>query len=317
MTASTFFVIELVLRLFDPLGVSYFSEVDAYFDILETKDNYSYIHPALMDEIFQGVSVQTNSRGLRGPEFPFQKPEGLKRLLILGDSIVFGWGVEYENTFPALIQRNFDLSDIHTEVIPAGVCSWNTRTEYEYFKREAIKFSPDILMLVIVGNDTDPKDNSNIEIGKEELLDLVYRPNTEQDILRRIWFGLVELSYVFRHFQFAVKMLTEKDYEKITGRDDLTWLDTQLALDGMISLCEEEGVSFIPVLYGGSESYMTHPILSMYAEYFDENSIDYFTVPEKLFSSSRYQNSAIDNHPNPEGHRIIAGHLFRILTETD
>ena len=168
MLSISFIFLEIVLRFFDPLGVEYFSEVVRYLNKLEKKENYSYIHPAGMNEEFQNVLIRTNSFGLRGKEFRKAKSLNTKRLLILGDSVVLGWGVEYENTFPNLLQEKFDKEQSEIEVIPIGVSSWNTRTEYEYFSRIAINFDPDILLLVIVGNDTDPKENSNIEIGKED-----------------------------------------------------------------------------------------------------------------------------------------------------
>ncbi|MFO7810785.1 MAG: SGNH/GDSL hydrolase family protein [Candidatus Delongbacteria bacterium] len=308
----SFLGLEIILRLADPLGVEYFSEVEKYFQTHVTKENYSYIHPAGMEKDFQGVTIKTNSYGLRGPELSRTKPENTRRILILGDSVVLGWGVEYEKTFPALIQDMYGADD-NIEVIPAGVSSWNTRTEYEYLKRVALNFEPDAVILIIVSNDTDPKENSNIQIGKEELDKLVYRPNTDQDIFHKTWFFLVERSYFFKHLQFMVKVMTERDQNAGTSKKDLTWQDTELALKNMTDLCARNNTKFFPFLFADSKTALEHPIYSLYSSYLKETGTKYYTFPEKLFKGYEYKNSVVDNHPNSEGHAIIAQKLYEVL----
>ncbi|HXK49241.1 MAG TPA: GDSL-type esterase/lipase family protein [Clostridiales bacterium] len=315
MFFTGFAVLEIILRITDPAGVEYFSEVVRYFDKLEDRENYSYIHPAGMNEIFQGVTITTNSKGLRGPEFSISKPEGRKRLLILGDSVVLGWGVEYENTFPSILQHHFDSCGTSIEVIPAGVSSWNTRTEYEYLKNAASEFEPDMLILVIVGNDTDPKERSNIEVGKEELLSQVYKPNTDQDIFRKTWFSLVDISYLFRHIQFVVKVFTEKEHESGIDPEGPVWKDAELALWRIAECCNSEEIEFIPFLFSDEESSLTHPVFKLYREYFIKNNIKFYTLPDQLFKGYRLRNSIVDNHPNPKGHHIIAEQMIEAVNK--
>lgn len=315
MLSISFIFLEIVLRVFDPLGVEYFSEVVRYFKVLEMKENYSYIHPANMCGKFQGIEIKTNSLGLRWNEFDKTKKRGKKRVLILGDSVVLGWGVEHDMTFPALIQNMSDSSKADVEIIPAGVSSWNTRTEYEYLRRVALGFDPDILILMIVSNDTDPKENSNIEIGAEELKKLIYKTNEDQDLFRKTWFKLVDLSYVFRHLQYAVKLITEKDTNVGASRNDLTWKDTEKALNGMIEICKTDSIEFLPFIYADEKKSAGHPIYSLYREHFNDNNIMYHTFPEILFKNNKYQNSVIDNHPNAGGHKIIAEEIYRLIKD--
>ncbi len=52
------------------------------------------------------VTVHTNSRGFRGTrEYAESKPPGTVRMLVLGDSFPFGFGVEDDQTFPALLEQ--------------------------------------------------------------------------------------------------------------------------------------------------------------------------------------------------------------------
>jgi hypothetical protein len=48
--------------------------------------------------------IAINSLGLRGRDAAAEKPPGAFRILCLGDSYVFGWGVDDEESFPARLE---------------------------------------------------------------------------------------------------------------------------------------------------------------------------------------------------------------------
>lgn len=124
--------LEITLRIFDPMGIVYLYEVRRYFKTMLVSDGrYAYIHKADYRDTLQGVPVSYNSHGLRWPEFPVRKSDDRLRLMVLGDSVVFGWGVDEKSIFPARLQEKFDALGASVEIVSAGVGSWNTRTEYE------------------------------------------------------------------------------------------------------------------------------------------------------------------------------------------
>jgi hypothetical protein len=98
--------------------------------------------------------IQINSKGLRDREYDYRKGEHTKRILCLGDSFTFGYGVSPEEAFPKVLERllNTDRAR-HTgwEVINAGVCGSGTAHQLRYFVREGYKYSPDIVLLCICG----------------------------------------------------------------------------------------------------------------------------------------------------------------------
>jgi lysophospholipase L1-like esterase len=83
--------------------------------------------------------VSTNSRGLRGPEV--RDPKSGPRILCLGDSVTFGWGVPYEASYPALLSDALGL-----EVIDAGVPAMKPNTIAAWAKSHAKELQPDLVI---------------------------------------------------------------------------------------------------------------------------------------------------------------------------
>jgi hypothetical protein len=100
---------------------------------------------------WQGIQVQINSQGLRGPQVALEKPSGMYRILNLGDSVVFGWGVGQDDSYGHQLQEllNERYSDNQTtyQVINAGVPGWNMDNMLAYLEAEGLAFQPDLILL--------------------------------------------------------------------------------------------------------------------------------------------------------------------------
>ena len=99
---------------------------------------------------WQGISVDINTHGLRGPETPYAKPPGTFRILNLGDSVAMGWGTREEDTYGRQLEGllNGQGGDNRQyEVINAGVPGWNVENELAYLQAEGLKYEPDLILL--------------------------------------------------------------------------------------------------------------------------------------------------------------------------
>src|SRR5215472_11134476 len=106
------------------------------------------------------AEVSINSLGLRGPEVPPREP-GEQRVLLLGDSMVAGFEVPYQDTFGALLERDLTQRLGHTvRVINAGVRGYGTDQSYLYYTDRGRKLTPDVVVHFHSGN--DPSDNTTI-----------------------------------------------------------------------------------------------------------------------------------------------------------
>jgi hypothetical protein len=90
--------------------------------------------------------IRVNSLGLREREFSPVKKAGTRRILVIGDSIAFGTGVEADLRFSSFIDRALG-SDI--EVLNAGVCGWGNDQELIYFESTGRFLNPDVVVLTL------------------------------------------------------------------------------------------------------------------------------------------------------------------------
>jgi lysophospholipase L1-like esterase len=106
---------------------------------------------------FQGKSFSVNSLGMRDRERRAAKDPGTFRILVLGDSHTFGWGVAQDEPYPAVLERllNAVTSSCRFEVWNLGVPGYNTVMEVERFATKATEYDPDMVVINYVHNDMD------------------------------------------------------------------------------------------------------------------------------------------------------------------
>lgn len=120
--------------------------------------------------------VKFNSRGLRGPEVAIPKPPDTFRVLVLGDSVVEGAQVAYEETMAARLGPA--LADLaggrRAETVNAGVAGFGTGQQLLFLEREGLAYQPDLVVLVFtIANDV--ADNS-IDVAQRAKLAVDRRP---------------------------------------------------------------------------------------------------------------------------------------------
>jgi hypothetical protein len=100
------------------------------------------------------VHVTINSHGFRDREHAWEKENGTIRILGLGDSFTFGWGVASEETFlkqlELLLQQRTGMP---VETINAGVPGWGLNQYYLFLKKAGIHYAPDVVVLAYFTDD--------------------------------------------------------------------------------------------------------------------------------------------------------------------
>ena len=103
-------------------------------------------------EIYEGKVLSTNSRGLRGSrEYTYEKPDGVIRIVVIGDSFTFGHEVADDETFSHYLAEM--LPGI--EVLNLGVHGYGHGQMLLYLKEEGVKYDPDVVLLGYIDQDVE------------------------------------------------------------------------------------------------------------------------------------------------------------------
>jgi len=98
------------------------------------------------------LPAQTNSHGWRDDDFTAKKPSGITRVVALGDSFTFGFGVDFGQRFSEVLERDVQ----RFEVLNLGVFAYGTDQEVRVYELYGSKYQPDIVILnVYLGNDIE------------------------------------------------------------------------------------------------------------------------------------------------------------------
>lgn len=93
------------------------------------------------------AATRTNRYGLRGPDPAVPKPPGVIRVLMLGDSFTFGFPVQDQETFCALIEQGLRTRGYPVEVINGGVSGASPTLHYIALRDQFLDFEPDLVIL--------------------------------------------------------------------------------------------------------------------------------------------------------------------------
>ena len=226
-------VIEILLRIFFPQNLN-ITRLDAE-KIYEHKPGIKSI---LKRQEF-ATNVKINSYGLRDKEYELENPNGTIRIAIVGDSFVFGFGIEQNETFVKILEGiiNSRLKKNY-EVINFGVSGYGTEQEYILIKNDVIKYSPDII--IIAFSLTDLKENVKFNLFDVKNTTLIRNHTQKITLILKLrnyiswhshFYSLVYFSVIdnqeLRDFLIKIKLLNPPYKDSSTDFDSLIYFNTK------------------------------------------------------------------------------------------
>jgi len=129
----------------------------------EPVPNYEYHDKELYFFEFRGKS---NSLGFRDREHALEKPPGVYRILVIGDSITMGLQIDdhTEDVYTNVLERALTRAGRDVEVINFGVSGYNTQQEVQTLADKGISFKPDLVILAYCINDTEMMNGGIIDV---------------------------------------------------------------------------------------------------------------------------------------------------------
>lgn len=184
-------VLELVARQLIPAPlpwlypqIRYQADDDLIFSLAPEQHAYTADKPVLINE-----------RGLRGRVYDYAKDKGVERILFLGDSVVFGFGVDTADVVSSKVEQIIRDQGKQIESINTGIPSYNTDQEVAFLEREGVRYNPDWVVLGFYWNDVS--DKSSVKVSKNGWL--IERESDEENISEFNKFWISENGYLVRN----------------------------------------------------------------------------------------------------------------------
>jgi hypothetical protein len=245
--------------------------------------------------------LTTNAFGLRERPFAVDKPDGVVRIVLLGDSFVFGISVADDDRLGAVLERELQARAAppapRFEVLHMALYYWNIAAECAYLRRHADRLRPDLVVQVTFSNDLD-------------------------DVTGVRGFG-AEASFAPRHMQRADSLLLGRYAQSFLGHNTPNFLhrgqdwesrtrfaDALAAVRGLRALLADLPGAPKHLLVGhwGALAPALHAHLG--AE-LDPGSVVY--LPLELSADRDLWITPSDPHWNARGHAEVAAFLYGTL----
>jgi lysophospholipase L1-like esterase len=300
---------------------------------------------------FAGVQMTINSRGWRDTEHVVAKRKNVTRIMVVGDSVTFGYGVELEDSFSKILEREVNRGGAgHWEVMTFGGAAANTYSQKNIIESLVRLYKPDWVIIAFNLNDILPKitktPNSSSPDRRRPLARTFIRLRRTLDAAFRsrshLYFLVREKSKaVLRQFGIASPAMVPLAAFDIDTEYALSaWRDTSGALLEIATTLRNEKIPLLLAVLP-IDIQMSAEVADLYRRQFGFKFADSLVEgkPQKilcefarqhgiacldLLSAFRkdpddnkffriYGGSVDWNHPNRAGHRIIGEELAKVL----
>lgn len=262
-----------------------------------------------------GTLFETNSAGFRGPERAPEKPPGVFRIVVTGDSIAMGWGVPYDDTYAARIERALNASpgSRSVEVLDIAIAGLSAREAVIRFSNLGLSYDPDLVIYGFTLNDIENDHYRRGEAGfRSPLPGIQSSPSRLWRLIGPRWVSLTNAIFLPRG-----SYLRELDDNYFRNPEAWGMLLHYLERFGEVAR-EREICAVVLVHTRLTALHRFHPLRRQYAAVGEAAEARGLYVAQSFPSfvgtaDTDLWVSSVDAHPNPEGHRILADVVLRRL----
>lgn len=299
----------------------------------DSQIEFNYPIYNLFEKKMKKIEIKTNNYGFRGKNFTEIKTDKTIRIIFLGDSYTFGWGLKDEETYPQKICNELSktmTNNIQFECLNFAIPGNNIFNSYHIFMNIALKFKPDIVIFGQNINDVECNMLQYDSIKKqicmnERIADLFdgapYNFKFEDDVLG--------FSYFYRLISFLIfsqrntKETIEYYKELYTEKN---WDFFNININSLIKLkiaCELEDIYFLvllfPIFYNLKDDYPFKNIHFFLREIYIKNNVSFIDFYEHFKDIDDYKLwvHPQDKHPNSLATSIISAKTVEFLLKNN
>lgn len=279
------------------------------------RQNYHYLGSDF------AMDVETNSLGLRDQEYDLTRSDD-RRVLLLGDSFTFGYGVNPQDTFDAKLETLLNQTGTRWSVINAGHGGWGTLQETLYARDHFQLFRPEVIVLTFCGN--DPID---------DLLFTQQMTDSERGVLYfpgKVWvrdhshlyrFISAESKHLLHQWMIERKLKDEEDRESLRIDEQSGNLITEAEWQRTLGYIQEFHRDFLKFNPGGillvqATAPLQEDIRARLISLSNGGNLLYVDLHEEVARLAPSERRLpYDGHWSPKVHSISAEHLYRTILQ--
>jgi lysophospholipase L1-like esterase len=290
-------LLEISLQIYTRLFIYYDVEMSRYaVEIKQKSDNpkIGHVHKPNAKAHLMGTDVAINSDGFRDDEYALERNENF-RIVVLGDSLTFGWGVEKDEAFEVLLEEM--LSEKRpTEMINMGHGNYNTEQQVNLFKEKGLKYNPDKVLVFYFINDAEVTPVRSKWLWVSRLRSVTFLWSRFRGLLTRTSPGQTFESF----------------YNDLYADDQPGFQAMEAAFLQLRGITEERGIELQVIMLPELHNLVDYPFTAVYdkvASFLRENDIDYTDLTDSFRGYEDAEGLWVapdDAHPNALAHRMIA-----------
>jgi hypothetical protein len=260
-----------------------------------------------------------NSLGYRDFERTLEKPEGVRRVVCIGDSFTWGASVLFDDAWPQRVERLLTRERREPwEAVNLAESGLNAVQEASRLDSEGFAYGPDVVVVAYVLNDSE--DETAAEARRAaDWVEERRRPRSPSLLDRSALARLVRT----RLWATVENRRRVEGFRSMYADDYAGWAAARRALKAMGGMCRERGVPLVVAIFPlfGNPLDDGYPFADIHAKVAQAAGEAGAKVVDLL---PRYRgldwrllvvNGADDEHPNEIAHRIAAQAIARAVEE--
>jgi lysophospholipase L1-like esterase len=257
-----------------------------------------------IDGVHRGVSMRTNSLGMRdGEPLPADTPH-LVRIAAIGDSFTFGYGVNQGEDFPAQLEQLLNSHESaggrRFDVLNFGVGGYSTVDEEAVLREKALPLKPDLVVLAYCLNDPEVDPVEPLQVYFAEV-----RWWQHSELLR--WIARKVQARNIQHFGGG------NYFKSLHAPDGPNWPRVATALDHVrdLTAARKIPVAFVILPMLSHKPWSEYPYAGLHAFVAEQAKARGFEVLDLMDSMKAYEPATFvtapdDPHFNKFGNGIAA-----------
>ena len=297
------------------------------FETDETPDWFLEYDPQLLWRTRRpNIAFSINEQGFRGATVPIPKPLGEFRILVLGDSVVWGYKADIRETWCYLLENHLNEGQEGTfRVINAGVPGYSSEQGRLYFLHELSALTPDLVIISFGRNDRRYKPEEWQGLTDRQLIEKRIRSNQIIDTLKHL-----------RSYQF-IEYITPRIQDLLPDAlkparepyPEFTYHNVEMDLDNsLVRVPEDDFRANILAMLELTSRLNAHSLIitvpinpEVVGNYNDvlrdlsrESAVPFIDMDSIFRSKHDYLSLLIDEcHLTPQGHILFADNVLQFL----